>query len=72
MKVAFPLAAHKHIIKYKNIHVFLHLCILMPMLKIYSTISSICIYTPLHRGHIQAGVPTVRLKYNYAHITISS
>ena len=26
---------------------------------------------PLLRGHIQAGVPAVRLKYNYVHITIS-
>ena len=26
---------------------------------------------PLLRGHIQAGVPAVRLKYNNIHITIS-
>ena len=26
---------------------------------------------PLLRGHIQAGVPAMRLKYNYVHITKS-
>jgi len=57
----------------KHVAPFRHI-ILIPsepvLLLIYIDVCLFRITTPLHRGYIQAGVPAVRLKYNYVHITI--